>query len=105
MKALPIPQRGGTISELRSFINLASENDFVLLVSWLVAGFNPRGPYPVAVLQGEAGSAKSTGVRVIRELLDPNTTPLRSEPRETRDLMIAARNSWCLAFDNISHLG
>jgi hypothetical protein len=105
MKALPIPQRGGTISELRSFINLASENDFVLLVSWLVAAFNPRGPYPVGVLQGEAGSAKSTGVRVIRELLDPNTTPLRSEPRETRDLMIAAQNAWCIAFDNVSHLG
>jgi len=56
------------------------------------------------VLQGEAGSAKSTGVRVIRELLDPNKTPLRSEPRETRDLMIAAQNAWALAFDNISHL-
>jgi hypothetical protein len=105
MKPLPIPQRGGAISELRSFINLAGENDFVLLVSWLVAAFNPRGPYPVAVLQGEAGSAKSTGVRVIRELLDPNTTPLRSEPRETRDLMIAAQNAWCIAFDNVSHLG
>jgi hypothetical protein len=105
MKALPLPQRGGTISELRPFINLATENDFVLLVSWLVAAFNPRGPYPVAVLQGEAGSAKSTGVRVIRELLDPNTTPLRSEPRETRDLMIAAQNAWCIVFDNISHLG
>jgi hypothetical protein len=105
MKALPIPQRDGAISELRSFINLASENDFVLLVSWLVAAFNPRGPYPVAVLQGEAGSAKSSGVRVLRELLDPNTTPLRSEPRETRDLMIAAQNAWCIAFDNVSHLG
>jgi hypothetical protein len=42
---------------------------------------------------------------VIRELLDPNTTPLRSEPRETRDLMIAAQNAWCIAFDNVSHLG
>jgi len=104
MKPLPLPERGGDISELRAFINLASENDFVLLVSWLVAALNPRGPYPVAVLQGEAGSAKSTGVRVIRELLDPNKTPLRSEPRETRDLMIAAQNAWALAFDNISHL-
>jgi len=58
----------------------------------------------VLVLQGEAGSAKSTAVRVLRELVDPNTAPLRSEPREVRDLMIAARNSWCIAFDNVSHL-
>ena len=70
----------------------------------LVAALNSLGPFPVLVLQGEAGSAKSTAVRVLRELVDPNTTPLRAEPREIRDLMIAARNSWCTAFDNVSYL-
>lgn len=104
MKALPVPQPDGSITELKPFLNLASENDFVMLVSWLVAASSPRGPYPPLVLLGEAGSAKSTSVRVIRELIDPNTTPLRSEPRDTRDLMIAARNAWCIAFDNVSHL-
>jgi hypothetical protein len=104
MSPLPLPSVGGTIEDLRPFLNVASENDFVLLVSWLVAALNHRGPYPVLVLQGEAGSAKSTTARVLRELVDPNTTPLRSEPREIRDLMIAARNSWCVAFDNVSQL-
>lgn len=104
MKALPVPRRGASITDLRPFLNLAGNDDFVILTSWLVAALRPRGPYPVLVLQGEAGSAKSTTVRVLRELVDPNTTPLRSEPRETRDLMIAARNSWCIAFDNVSHL-
>jgi len=105
MKALPMPERGGSIADLRPFLNLSSDENFVLVASWLVAALRPSGPYPVLVLLGEAGSAKSTAVRVLRELIDPNTTPLRSEPRETRDLMIAARNSWCVAFDNISHLG
>jgi len=105
MRSLPIPERGGSIIELRTFLNVAGDDDFVLLVSWLIAALSPRGPYPVLVRQGEAGSAKSTGSRVLRELVDPNTTPLRSEPRETRDLMIAAINSWCIAFDNVSHLG
>lgn len=104
MSPLPLPNACGTIDDLRPFLNVASETDFVLLVSWLVAALNPRGPYPVLVLQGEAGSAKSTTARILRELVDPNTTPLRSEPREVRDLMIAARNSWCVAFDNVSHL-
>ncbi|HJY86598.1 MAG TPA: hypothetical protein VKE24_07135 [Candidatus Acidoferrales bacterium] len=36
--------------------------------------------------------------------MDPNTTPLRSEPRDVRDVMIAAANGWCLPFDNVSHL-
>jgi hypothetical protein len=105
MRPLPMPERGGSINELQPFLNLGSNSHFVLVVSWLLAALNPRGPYPVLVLQGEAGSAKSTSVRVFRDLVDPNTTPLRSEPRETRDLMIAARNSWCIAFDNISQLG
>ena len=42
--------------------------------------------------------------RVIRSLIDPSTSPLRAEPRDVRDLMIASRNSWVVAFDNVSHL-
>lgn len=37
-------------------------------------------------------------------MIDPNTAPLRSEPREARDLMLSAVNSWCVAYDNLSHL-
>jgi hypothetical protein len=104
MKKLPVPQPGGSIEELRRFLNLARNDDFILLVSWLVAALRPTGPYPVLLLQGEAGSAKSTTANVLRALIDPNTSPLRSSPREVRDLMIAAQNSWCVAFDNISYL-
>jgi len=104
MRGLPIPKRGGSVTDLRPFLNVSGDSDFVVLTSWLIAALRPKGPYPVLVLQGEAGSAKSTTVRVLRELVDPSTTPLRSEPRSTRDLMIAARNAWCIAFDNVSHL-
>jgi hypothetical protein len=37
-------------------------------------------------------------------LIDPNKAPIRSMPPDERDLMIAATNGWCLAFDNLSHL-
>ena len=37
-----------------------------------------------------------------RALVDPNTASLRSEPREPRDLMIAANNGWVIALDNLS---
>jgi hypothetical protein len=42
--------------------------------------------------------------RILRALLDPSTAPLRTAPRNERDLIIAANNSWCVAFDNISNL-
>ena len=53
---------------------------------------------------GEQGSCKSTCCRLIRGLIDPNQAMLRSEPREVRDLMIAAKNGWILAYDNLSNI-
>jgi len=104
MLPLPTPQRGGTINDLRPFLNVATDTDFVLMVSWLVAAFRARGPYPILNVCGEQGSAKSTSQRILRNLIDPNTSPLRCEPREPRDLMISASNSWVLAFDNVSRI-
>src|SRR5262249_38678848 len=40
----------------------------------------------------EQGAAKSTTQRVLRSLIDPNVSPLRTEPRNKHDLMIAAAN-------------
>jgi hypothetical protein len=108
MKPIPVPLRGGSskypIESLRSFVNVKSDAEFVLVVSWLLACLRNRGPYPVIVLSGEQGSAKSTFSEILRALLDPNTAPLRALPREDRDLFIAANNGYVLAFDNVSGL-
>jgi hypothetical protein len=99
---LPGPQPGGRVTMLRPFVNLATASDFVLFVMVLVAWLRGRGPYPVLVANGEQGSSKSTLSRVAKALIDPNVAPLRSAPREPRDLMIAAANGHLLAFDNLS---
>ena len=104
MQALPTPVPGGSIETLRRFLNVQGGNDFILVVAWALAVLRNRGPYPVIVLSGEQGSAKSTFSAVLRSLLDPNTAPLRALPREDRDLFIAANNGQVLAFDNVSGL-
>ena len=104
MLPLPAPVAGGSIDDLRPFLNVKDEPDFVLLVAWLLACLRRRGPYPILNVNGEQGSAKSTLQRLLRELVDPNSAPLRSEPKEVRDLVIAAGNSWVQAFDNLSHV-
>jgi hypothetical protein len=104
MQALPTPVPGGSIETLRSFLNVKTDADFVLAVTWVLACLRDRGPYPVMVLSGEQGSAKSTFSAILRALLDPNTAPLRALPREDRDLFIAANNGYVLAFDNVSGL-
>ena len=100
---LPVPVRGGNIEELRPFTNVAADGDFRLLVSWLLACFRTQGPFPLLELTGGQGTAKSTQARVLQRLIDPQVANLRSEPKETRDLAIAARNGWLIAYDNLRH--
>lgn len=104
MLALPEPQRCGDIATLRRFLNVQRDGEFVLGVAWLLAAFRDHGPYPVLVLTGEHGTAKSTFARILRALVDPHTTALRSLPREDRDLFIAANNGLVIAVDNVSTL-
>ena len=104
MLPLSTPARDGRIEELRRFINVTDEASWRLVVAWLIQALRPTGPYPVLILQGEQGSAKSTVERLLRALVDPSIAPLRTTPRNEQDLIIAATNSWCVAFDNISNL-
>ena len=104
MQPLMPPVEGGSIEALRPFLNVRGDQDFVLVVFWALAVLRNCGPYPVLVLSGEQGSAKSTFSAILRALLDPNTAPLRALPREDRDLFIAATNGHVLTFDNVSGL-
>ena len=104
MLALPTPTRGGSIKDLRPFVNVANEDDFVLIVSHPLAALRPNLPCPILVLHGEQGSAKSTTAKVEKKLIDPAEPLLRSLPRDSRDLYIAASNSWVVALDNVSGL-
>ncbi len=104
---LPIPESGGSVSLLREFLNLADDDgddDFCLVLSWLCAALRPRGPFPILALHGEQGSAKSTLSRVLRSILDPYKSPLRTCPRDERDLQIAASNTHTVMLDNISRM-
>jgi hypothetical protein len=109
MQPLPEPIKGGAISDLREFINVAppehgDHDDFILIIAWLLAALRPVGPYPILGVNGEHGTAKSTACEILRMLIDPNTSPLRSPSREDRDLYITSNNSGMIAFDNVSTL-
>jgi len=103
LRSLPLPEPGGHLQDLQALLNILSE-DWPLVAAWLVAAFNPQGPYPVLFLQGEQGTGKSTLGQMLKGLIDPGATSLRAQPRENRDLMLAAANSWILSFDNLSHI-
>lgn len=92
------------INDMKRFLNFASDDDFKLIVAWILNALNPSGPYLLLVFNGEQGTAKSTNVRVLRSLCDPNHVPLRSAPRNTDDLIVSASKNHVIALDNISLL-
>jgi hypothetical protein len=104
MLPLPFPERGTSIDALRPFLNVGNDGEFNLVVAFILAALRDRGPYPILVLTGEQGSAKSTAARIVRGLIDPNSVPLSTLPPSSRDLFVTSNNSRVVAFDNVSRL-
>ena len=102
MRALPVPERGGSLDLLRQFVNL-TDKDFVLFVAVLLDAFR-SGKHPILNLVGEFATAKSTLAKIFKKLIDPDETELRSLPGTTRDMFIAVDNARVRAWDNISKI-
>ena len=105
-RPLPEPARGDPgegLSTLRRLLNIG-ELDFVLCVAWLLASLRDTGPYPLLVLTGEQGTAKSAAATIFLSLVDPAHPPKRGLPSNERDAAVAALNRHVLAYDNVSGL-
>lgn len=104
MGKLPWPIKGSDLSALRPFLNAEPDDVWIPMVSWLVGAFHPSGPYPILLLGGGEGCAKTTQMSVLRSLIDPTTknTDKRSMPQSERDLVIAAINARVVSYDNLS---
>lgn len=103
-RPLPRPVEGGSIQQLRPFLNLSSDDDSRLHVAFMVHALLGQAPFPILTWQGQKGAAKSTATRFTKALVDPARGGLRALPRGERDLSIAASLSYVLAYDNLSGL-
>ena len=102
-QAMPVTPRASLMEYLSRFIK-ADDRTLLLLEAWLVGAMNPAGPYPVLILSGEQGSAKSTTSRLLRRIVDPHAIDLREPPTDARNFVAAIKNSYVLAFDNVSRI-
>jgi hypothetical protein len=110
LRPLPVPERGGGLEDILALLNLKrpapgdaeGADSFVLLAAWLCAALRARGPYPLLVLRGPPGSAKTTAVEIIRSLIDPAAPLTRNLPDSERDLFIATGALHVMAVDNVS---
>ena len=106
MLPLPTPQRTTTPLPqlLAPFLNSRTPDDTALIVGIVLAALRPRGPYPVGVLSGPQGSAKSSVAWALKMLICPSATPLVSLPSDDLSVLVSSKHSHFLAWDNVSHL-
>jgi hypothetical protein len=102
LQPLPEPIRGGSLDRLRDIINLPDEEQFILAVGWLLGALRGKGPFPILAVSGERGAAKSSLVSALQFLIDPNSSGLRSPPKNEQDIFIAAQYTNLICYDNIS---
>jgi energy-coupling factor transporter ATP-binding protein EcfA2 len=101
--ALPIPEPGGDVLVLSQVVNTPDQY-LKLLLTYLVTALRTGVPYVVLVLEGEAGSGKSTLTRVLKYLIDPSKELLRTFPGSERDFAVYAHNSHFLTLDNVDRI-
>ena len=93
MRPLVRPEEGGSVEDLRDILTLSKYEDdeaaWRLILAWLVQSLRPDGSqYPILVLLGGQGSAKTNIGRFLRRLVDPNVVKDTSPPKTEHDLYI-----------------
>ena len=108
LKPLPISKKPGNIELLKSIFGLSNDRDFILIRSillyWLRGRPGKRGTFPIMRFIGPAGSGKTVKSKIIKNLIDPAIPEARTPTKDPRELFIAAKNQYCLVFDNLSHI-
>ena len=104
LHALPEPELGSErgIDELRPFVNVATDEEFHLIVAWTLAALCSADEFPLLILNGEQGTGKSTLSRLLRSIIDPHAAAILSPPKEDRDLFVLAQHTHIVALDNLS---
>lgn len=75
--------------------------DKVLFTVYLVTCFIPQIAHVLSVLFGEKGAAKSTTMRMMKEIVDPSMEGTLTMPTSKHDLAIVLSNNYMPCFDNL----
>lgn len=96
-----LPVKGGSLDLLDKYLNMDSEQQLLLKV-FLVCAFIPGFPHPLMLVDGEAGSSKSTLTVFLKKLIDPSTVNSLSMPLTQDDLYLDLDRHYFVPFDNLS---
>lgn len=110
MKFLPKPLKlkqsvDGGLNKLRKFVNVSDE-DFSLVIGWLLAALMPKLTMdcPVLWLNAQKGTGKTTATKFLKRLIDPDIGGTISPVDNVRDFAAAASSRTVVAIDNVSKI-
>lgn len=82
-----------------------NEEDLKLLILFIVSCFGGLSiNIPLLVCWGEKGSGKTTFLRKVKRIIDPEKNDLMTMPKNKSDLQIMLNNSFFVVLDNLSYL-
>lgn len=100
---LPDPVEGGTVEDLRGLLNIG-DDDFDVLVGWMVAAMIPDIPHPILFLSGGHGTGKTTTAKMIVNTFDKSDAPVRTQPRDVETYALSVAGSYSTVFENVSKI-
>lgn len=100
-QSAPIKGGGEPLKELQKILNI-EDAYFYRIVAFILNAYKPDGPYFCMIAEGEQGSGKSLLTLLIKLLVDPSSVDKLRLPKSEVDLMIAAKDTHLLLFDNMS---
>ena len=104
-KQLPDPETvtHGDISKLWELINIPEDYQ-ILVLAYILDSYRCNTAFPILVLLGLQDSGKSSTQHVIRSLIDPSASNLRTSPRKADDLVTEAASNYLISYNNVSRI-
>ena len=100
---LPVPVRGGSVQLLRDLMPV-DDDQWTLILGWLLGALREHGAHFAAVFQGPGGTAKSTLAAVMSLVVDPRNPTMLQMNNMSEDLLLSAHSRWVLALDEVKPL-
>jgi hypothetical protein len=102
LKPLPDPLPGGSLEDVAKRVNLKTDKDFRLFLTYVTLVPLAHIARPILQTTGVMGAGKSTACRVIKRLLDP--TGNEAVTIDRRDFLQKAAHCYILMLDNQNSL-
>ncbi len=98
------PEKGGNLKDLLKISNIKNPDEQMLFLSTLAPRMIQDIDQAIVYIHGPAGSAKTTLLRMVKDLLDPSAGGVSLPIRKVDSLLTLLNQTWVFANDNISKI-